>query len=265
MMKRLNVKHYLSVVVVLFTTSVLLAWSGDNHRNITRSAFDTLSKREQRMFGSAADSLIEHYSLNPDIHRWAVRNKIQHKIDFYDPYVNLPLLQNQKQWHKNDYDNSEVCFYITTKLMHHAIQNLQDKKPLEAAKYLGTLAHFIEDNACPVHILPDKTIAQLLPSPDYPKPMDIHRKVEGPTFPIDISGYKPQLLGENLVEASETIYYRFKENRINARAQLVPLIQAMYAGNEKVVGKYRAAAAEPAAKLYADILHTVCTIAREDK
>ncbi|MCK4641495.1 MAG: hypothetical protein KAU06_09155 [Candidatus Marinimicrobia bacterium] len=72
-MRRLNVKYCLSVVVILFTTSVLLAWSGDNHRNIIKSAFDTLSKREQGMFGSAADSVIEHYCLNPNNYRWVVR------------------------------------------------------------------------------------------------------------------------------------------------------------------------------------------------
>ena len=250
---------------LLIATSALFGWAADNHRNITRAAFDTLPRRERALFGSAADSLIEHYSLNPDKHRWAVRNKVQEKIDFYDPYVNLPLLQNLKQWHKNDDKNSEVCFYITTKLIHHAVQNLQANRPLEAVRYLGSLAHFIEDNACPVHTLSDKTIAQLLPSPDDLKSIQIHRQAEGPTFPIDLSGYKPQLLGEDLVTASEAIYYRFKANRINARAQLVPLIQAMYAGDEKEAGKYRAAAAEPAAKLFADILHTVYMLAEKKK
>jgi len=253
------------IVSVFIVNSVVFGWGKENHGNITRAAFDLLSKREQLMFGSAADSLINHYCLNPDNHRWAVRNKVQDMITFYDPYVNLLLLQNQKQWHKNDDENSEVCFYITTKLMHEAIQNLREKKPLEAAKYLGSLAHFIEDNVCPVHVLPDAIIQQLMPSPDYPNKMDIHRKVERPTFPINLEGYKPVLLGENLVEASEAIYPRFKENRLNSRAQLVPLIQAMYAEDEVKTNKYRAAAAEPAAKLYADILHTVCSIAQEDK
>lgn len=264
-MNKMRFRLAVVIVSVFIVNSVAFSWGKVNHGNITRAAFDLLSKREQAMFGSAADSLINHYCLNPDNHRWAVRNKVQDMIAFYDPYVNLPLLQNQKQWHKNDDENSEVCFYITTKLMHHAIENLQANRPLEAAKYLGTLAHFIEDNACPVHVLPDLTIAQLLPSPNYPKPMDIHHAVEGPTFPVDISDYKPQLLGKNLVEASEAIYPRFKDIRINARAQLVPLIQAMYADDEKETGKYRSAAAEPAAKLYADILHTVCSIAQKDK
>lgn len=253
------------IAAAVILQSTVFAWDKVNHANITRAAFEQLTRKGQRMFGSAADSMIEHYSLNPDYHRAAVRQKNQARIDFYEPYVALPLLQNIKQWHKNDDDNSEVCFYITTKLMHHAVLNLQKGEPLEAAKYLGSLAHFIEDNACPVHVLPDKTIAQLLISPDYPQPMNIHRAVDRAVFTVNISGYKPQLLGKNLVEASEAIFFRFKDNRINARAQIVPLVQSMFTKDEVGVAKYGAVAAEPTARLFADILHTVCTLTEEGR
>lgn len=257
--KKENLIFWITAAIIL--QSPVFAWDKVNHANITRAAFEQLTRKEQRMFGSAADSMIEHYSLNPDYHRAAVRQKNQARIDFYEPYVNLPLLQNIKQWHKNEDDNSGVCFYITAKLMHHAVLNLRKGEILEAAKYLGSLAHFTEDNTCPVHVLPDKTIAQLLNSPNYPQPIDIHRAVDRAVFTVSISGYEPRLLGENLVEASEAIYFRFRENRINARAKIVPLIQAVFAEDEAGIAKYGAAAAEPAARLFADILHTVCTLA----
>jgi len=259
-MKKLQTKRMFFIVI---TTASLFGWGGENHSNITKAALDCLPGNQLESLGSAADSLVNHYCLNPDYYVAAVRTKNKEKEAFYKPYIELPLLQNTHRWHRTEDDYSEICFYMTTKTIFHAVDNLKKGNNLEAAKYLGSLCHFLEDNTCPAHVAINQMTSEMLPSDEYPGKMDKHRAMDNAKFKIDIDGYNPGLLGENIVEVSEAIYFRFKENRINSRAQLVPLLQAIYAKNKKAINQYANNAAKPAVKLVADVLYTVCVLAAE--
>lgn len=253
----------LFIIAITFNLSTnVLAWSKANHQRISRAAIDLLEDWEKEMLKDAADSLAGHYCLNPDLYRAALRDEQQEKIELYKPYVQLPLLQNLSVWHKNNDNDSEICFYIAASLMHNAVKHLRTGHTLEAAKYMGTLLHFIEDNACPVHVVDNTLLAELLPVPEQLEPFPIHRRVEQPTFPIDPFGYQVTLLGMDIVDASAAFYTRFLENRLSGRSQSIPILVAIYAGDEEEADKGRAQAAIPAVKLAADAIHTICTMPR---
>ena len=254
--KTIAILIFMGVINLLSNTNAS-AWH--NHPLITRVAIELLLEREKAMLGDAADSLVKEYCMYPD---W-YRSEQKEKIALSKPYVQLPLLKDLGVWHKCNDDDSATCFYIVATSMNNAIKHLRRGNPSEAAKHIGPLLHFIEDNACPVHVVDNKLLAELFPVPEELKPFRLHRRVEEGTFPLEVSGYQVKLLGTNIVDAATTFYPRFVQNRLSARREAIPILKAVYAGNEQEADAGRTRAAEPAAKLVADVVHTICTIARE--
>ena len=245
----------------LFSNTNVSGWH--NHPLISRAAIELLLKWEKAMLGDAADALVKEYCMYPDWYRSALLAGQKERIALCKPYVQLPLLKDLSVWHKCNDDNSATCFYIVATSMQNAIKHLRLGNPSEAAKHMGPLLHFIEDNACPVHVVDNKLLAELFPVPEELKPFRLHRRVEEGTFPLEVSGYQVRLLGTNVVDAATAFYPRFLKNRRSARSQAIPILKAVYAGNKQDADKGRTQAAIPAAELAADVIHTICTIARD--
>jgi hypothetical protein len=260
---------YLVMLAAILITLLLFAnafsWYQANHQNITRAAIELLPEWERSILGNAEDSLIQKFCMYPDWHRNTLRDGRKEEAQLFEPYVHLPLLQDLGKWHKNEDNDSEICYYIVATSMSKAIENLQASKILEAAKYLGPLVHFIEDNASPVHVIDNKVLAQLLPVPEQLEPFALHRTVEQPTFLSEKIDYSPQLLGLTVHDAAAASFLRFKEMRILARATSAPILKAIYDGNRGEADKGRAQAALPSVKLIADVIHTIFTIALDKK
>jgi hypothetical protein len=248
------------IIGIHFATSNVYGWYTENHQRISRAAIDLLPEWELSMLKSAADSLVKSYCMFPDWHRSALHNNDEEKIAEYGPYVQLPLLQDLRIWHNNSDTDSEICFYIVADLMHSSVQQLRSDNPMEAARYMG---HFIEDNACPVHVVDNNLLRELMPVPDELEPFPLHRRVEEPTFPLEVPDYQVKELGTDIIEAATAFYPRFLEIRRSGRAQSIPILRAIYAGNRAEADAGRAQAAIPAVKLIADIIHTICTIAQD--
>jgi len=259
--KRISAFLTLAIAIILITNSNVSAWH--NHPLISKAGIELLPEWERAMLGDAADALVKNYCMYPDLHRSALNDGQKEKIALYKPYVQLPLLKDLSTWHKCNDDDSATCFYIVATSMNNAVKQLRLGNPSEAAKYMGPLLHFIEDNACPVHVVDNKLLAELFPVPEELKPFPLHRRVEEGTFPLEVSDYQVKLLGANVVDAATAFYPRFVQNRLSARRQAVPILKAVYAGNEQEADAGRTRAAEPAAKLIADVIHTICTITRD--
>lgn len=260
-----NRKIFVLVILVsainLLSNTNVSGWH--NHPLISRAAIELLPEWEKAMLGDAADSLIKQYCMYPDWHRSALLEGKKEKIALYKPYVQLPLLQDLSTWHKCNDNDSEISFYIVATVMHNAVKHLRLGNPSEAAKYMGPLLHFIEDNGCPVHVVDNKLLAELLPVPEELKPFRLHRRVEEGTFPLEVPEYKVKLLGTNIIDAATAFHPRFLKVRLSGRSQAIPILQAIYSGNKQDADKGRARAAIPSAKLIADVIHTICTIARD--
>lgn len=230
-------------------------WGGENHKIITRAALAFLPQWERDVLGVWADSLIQQYCLIPDHYR------TEDYEQTYAPYIEIPYLPATGLYHKSPDPLADI--YIFTYFSEKAVEHLRRKNIGEAARYIGTLTHFIEDNSCPVHVVDNRLLEKLLPTPPHIIDFQVHRSSERPEMTLTMSGYQPRILGATVFEAVEPFIERFLEMQDNSRAQAIPIIEGIYEGNEEKSFAGRTRAAEPALRLLADVWHTLFTIAYE--
>jgi hypothetical protein len=131
----------------------------------------------------------------------------------------------------------------------------------DAARYMGTLCHVLEDFGSPSHTVPGDNmftlLQQFLPPTEVMKGKLMHGPVENGTFAVSIQGYEPRLLGVTLNEASWRLLHRVHEGILNARSTTVPIIQALYADDAEAVTTHQLRAAMMDARVVADALHTI--------
>jgi len=131
----------------------------------------------------------------------------------------------------------------------------------DAARYMGTICHVLEDFGSPSHTVPGDNmftlLQQFLPPTEIMKGKLMHGPIENGTFAVSIADYQPQLLGVTLEEASWRLLHRLHEGILNARSTTVPIIQALYADDAKAVTTHQLKAATMDAKVVADAMHTI--------
>jgi hypothetical protein len=81
--------------------------------------------------------------------------------------------------------------------------------------------------------------------------------VENASFTINTGDYKPRLLGVSVDEAAFNLLRRVQESTINARGQVIPIIQALYAGDSNAVTAAQLKAATLDATVVSDALYTL--------
>ncbi|MEY4485255.1 MAG: hypothetical protein RL693_2707, partial [Verrucomicrobiota bacterium] len=131
----------------------------------------------------------------------------------------------------------------------------------DAARYMGTICHLLEDYGSPSHTVPGDNmftlLQQFMPPPDGMKGKLLHGPIENGTFEVSIKDYRPQLLGTTVEEASWRLLHRVHEGIINARSTTIPIIQALYANDAPAVLVSQMKAATMDAKVVADAMHTI--------
>ena len=85
----------------------------------------------------------------------------------------------------------------------------------------------------------------------------LHGPVENGTFAVSISGHAPRLLGVTVEEASWRLLHRVHEGIINARGTTIPIIQALYAGDDEARLRHQMKAAVLEAQIVADAMFTI--------
>ena len=73
---------------------------------------------------------------------------------------------------------------------------------------------------------------QFLPPTDEYRFVPIHGPIETGQFTVDLGNYRPTLLGTSVEEAAFNLLQRVHESTINARAQVIPIMQALYRKDE---------------------------------
>ncbi len=145
-----------------FTTSLLLlacatsglAWHAPPHRLITRAALNTLPAQARARLGAEASNLVELYCLYPDryveiqqfgfVHK-SPGPKTQEELHVYCFRPDGEPLHSAT-WNREEDLGSLV--YVFERI----VSNLRDKHDAEAAKYMGTLSHWIADSLSPPHV-----------------------------------------------------------------------------------------------------------------
>lgn len=154
-------------------------------------------------------------------------------------------------------ENYELLRYF----LDRAVTALRADNVTDAARYAGTLAHMLQDWGCPAHSVPGDNMftlfKQFLPPPDDFRYTLLHGPMEGGTFGLDLAEYQPRLLGTSVDEAAFHLLRRSQEATIHARGQVIPIIQAIYAGDADASNAAQQKAALVDARLTADAFY--CT------
>ncbi len=154
------------------------------------------------------------------------------------------------------------------------IENILDElaagQPDEAMKFLGVLCHWNEDPGCPsAHSSPidEATLRRLVPPTK-----ELANKnylfgyggiADTGTYTIPDVDYAPKLLGATIPEAAARIYQNQRLLRQYAAGHIVPIVQAVVAGDAERADQFRASAAAYNARHTADVIYTVFCLAEK--
>ncbi len=245
----------LSALSFVLAPSRAWAW-GAPHGTITRAAMATLPSWQKQLLGAELQRLGETYCIIPDLVYTDKTNAPFATMDTHPGVVYLVNLHLPAA----PAENFEILRYFMDK----AVAAFKAGNVGDAARYSGTLSHVLEDWGCPAHAVPGDNMftlfKQFLPPPPAQQYTLLHSPVEGGTFSVALDAYRPRLLGTSVDEAAFNLLHRSQEATIFARGQVVPIIQALYAGDTNAVNAAQQKAATLDAAVVADALHTVCCL-----
>lgn len=230
-----------------------LAWGGKPHQTITKAAVRVLPAWQQGRLGDELAKLADSYCLIPDQVHTDKENAPFARMESRPGQVylvNLHLPAQQPQ-------NLEMLGYFVGK----AVQAIKAHKIKDAARFMGTVGHMLEDYGCPAHAVPGDNMftlfQQFLPPAENMKGKLLHGPIENGEFDLGIEGYQPSLLGTTVAEAAWRLLQRANEATINARSTIIPIIQALYADDAKAVAAGQRKAAVTDAQVVADAFYTI--------
>lgn len=242
-------------LLALMIPSAVFGW-GEPHHAITRAALNVLPAWQKKSLGDELARLGDNYCLIPDNVYSDKENARYARMESKPGEVYLLNLHLPAQ----QPENLETMRYF----MERAVEALRAGKTGDAARYMGTICHQLEDYGSPSHTVPGDNmftlLQQFLPPTEAMKDQLMHGPIENGEFEVSIAGYKPSLLGTSVDEASWRLMHRVHEGILNARSTTIPIIQALYAEDQEAVVKHQLRAATMDAKVVADAFYTILCI-----
>ena len=220
------------------------AWGWGPHWHITRAGIDVLGTNHPLISQLGRELMpLTNYCWLPDYRRIPFRVP---EHDFYtDDYLLFPGVTKH-------YDH--ICPEVQRTYepyFRRAMQALRTESPANAARWVGSLLHFVQDTGSPPHA------AQIRG--------DTHIKMETwvDASKIAIPGYVPKLLGTNDEHALHMLIKRMEEliefSKLRARRLRMPVLLSNRSGAEPIALE----SALECARVTADLLHTLGTLAAE--
>jgi hypothetical protein len=259
------------------------AWHTPPHQQITRAALDSLPTPLQEKLGLEKDMIIWVNCMYPDRYRGLAqegperdpnpgpRNRAEMKR-----YCEMPdgrPIHNVTQQREEDLASFEH-------LLQSIIADVRRNQMTDAARYMGTLAHLIEDSCSPAHAGPlPLAVAELRKRQPLPSPPpwlgrlnehggtlsagNLHAAIELTLRPFNLQGRRPERGGQTVAETAANLLDRCYAIVAENRADLVEMVRATYADDIPVMERIRSRAARKAAELLADAYFTALTLASE--
>ncbi len=236
-----------------FTSRHAFAW-GQPHLAITKGALETLPTWQRQLLGSEFDLLAAKHCMIPDN---VYSDKANAKYAAMESSPGEVYLQKLHLPQAEQVVNLESLRYF----MQKAVDSIKAGHIGDAARFMGTICHVIEDFGSPSHTVPGDNqftlLQQFMPPTPVMEGKLLHGPIENGDFAVSIAGYQPRLLGTTVEEASWRLLHRVHEGIINARSATVPIMQALYADDAVTVEKHQLRAATKDAQVVADAMHTI--------
>lgn len=241
-----------ALLLALCLPNLLLGW-GQPHHAITRAGLETLPEWQKALLGEEMKLLGDAHCMIPDN---VYSDKVNAKYaamesrpgEVYLQVLHLPTVQAE-------------YLEVMTYFMERAVTALREGRTGDAARFMGTMCHQIEDYGSPSHTMPGDNqftlLQQFLPPSDGMKDKLMHGPIENGDFTVSIAGYQPRVLGMRVNEAAWRLMHRVHEGIVNARSTTIPIMQALYADDAEAVTKHQMRAAVVDAQIVADAMHTI--------
>ena len=260
-------------------------WHTPPHQQITRAALDSLPTPLQEKLGLEKDMVIWVNCMYPDRYRGLAQegpekdpNPGPRDRAALKPYCEMPdgrPIHNVTQNRAQDVASFEH-------LLRSIGERFQRQDVTAAARYLGTLAHLIEDSCSPAHAAPlPLAVAELRKKQPLPTPPpwvgrlnehggtltagNLHAVIELTVLPFNLHGRAPRLAGNRVEEAAAALLDRCYAIVEENKADLEVMIRATYANDVAVMDRIRSRAARNAAELLADACLTALTLKAEGR
>jgi len=242
------------------------------HKGIARAALDALDEREREVFAPFLDELLAS-STYPDV--FADKSMTGEQKRAIDPDAEALIYPDppEADWFREvmeitnkeaEYGISPLRFaYLVEHYLERAVEELKAGNAKLATKLCGVYSHVIGDIGEPIHAVHPEIVDLVVPPPPEYIGFELHANVEGLGAPVDISGYKPRLLGESIPQAAMNGYAGLVEAKELGAAQAVPITQALYRGEREAAVALSARAQNESARKFADFLHTVIRLWRD--
>ncbi len=237
------------LLVLLLAAGPAGAWEGGPHRIMTRAALASLPAARLAAFGSELNALAETYCMLPDYYAamlhygFRAPRPAPQSLDEAVPYCLRPDREpvHSAAWDRRD-DLASLLF-----LYERILDALRHRRPAEAARYAGVLAHFLEDSLSPPHVVG--------------QPPDVHAALEKRIPPLSLAGRSPRLAGAGVVPAAEAILNRLYAAADINRGNMPALLQAHARKDQNAIAALCFEPARAAAELVADSLYTLLEFA----
>ncbi len=236
------------------------------HDSIAQAAFDSLGEQEQDLFRPYMEEFLSA-SWYPD--KFADRSMSAEAKAKIDPDADLVIYPDppegecyQKILRLTETEaQSGVAPLRQAFLVEHYSKLTMDylsKGDIRlAVKCLGVYSHLVGDTTEPIHTVDATVIDVVVPPPPEHIGMELHANVEGLKAPVNIDGYVPQLLGATSEQVAMNAFAQIVAAKKIGAALIVPIVQALYAGDRDRATELSSQAQSASARFTADFMHTM--------
>ena len=239
------------LLVAALAAGISFGWDGKIHPGIVRAALGVLpaDDRIQERLGDEAPRLMQYVQLGDWVDTLVAQREAWdtggqtlelHGPSFFaDDFLLFPASPARVQHMLPDVKSTYRPFFL------RALQALRTESPANAARWMGSLLHFVTDSGSPPHVIGVKGAD--------------HTKMESwlDTSRIDLRGYVPQFLGDSDEAAVQGLAARMEQlaaySAIRAN-KMVPLVKA---NDRAAMEPLALECAAETARVSADVIHTL--------
>src|SRR5581483_228128 len=251
-MRKPRVAAWLVVIALGCVAAVvpLAGWGDKPHADITDAALSVIPPEDEllrlgpeayrlRMYVHLADWVESLVEVNE---RWEIGGVtfLSPSASFYtNDYLNFPASPRPNEHGLPGVRNTYRPFFA------RALQALRTESPANAARWTGTLLHYITDTGSPPHAAEIKG--------------ELHTKMENwlDASRIDMQGYRPQLLGASDAEASDGLVRRMEGLIAFSKERAERLRPLAESNNRPACEPIALESATETAKVTAGAIHTL--------
>lgn len=244
--------------LVLACCSPCRAWDTAPHQMITRAALDALPKSLLSRLGSEVEPLVTLYCIFPDRYE---------EMEHYGFVRNSPGPRSASEIRvycvrPDGYPvhgatgDRETDMASLVYVLEGIITNLSQQRPAEAARYMGVLAHFIEDSLSPPHSVSPEELLDLTQRIAPGTRGNIHSALEKSIPEFTLRDRTPRPISGSVRTIATTILDQCYAGAAMNQENLPAMVKAATGNDEPALNEHRLRAGKTAAQILANVLST---------